>query len=380
MKLAVLQENLKRGLATVMPAVAGKTTQQILTTVHLSSDGDRLRLAATNLDVSITASIGAKVTTPGAACIPAKLLADVVGSLPNDRITLELVGPALRLTCAGSVTTINGLDIDDWPVLPVERTQGIQLPEDLVGEIASRVAIAAATDAFRPILTGVHLQFEKGWLYATAVDGLRLARLTAELEAHVDETFVVIAPAKSLMAAAKALKDTEGPVAVGVSHTGGAALDGDAAHLSLAAGGVAVTLRLLDGKFPDFQRVVPTSYRTRVVLDAAELRRAVDLAEPFAAASQMIAKLCAEGPQIGPGRVTISANATEVGNATVQVDALVDGPGGPTAANVAFLATALSCIGTPQVALELGDERAPAVFKPVGQDGYLHLVMPMTVR
>lgn len=77
--------------------------------------------------------------------------------------------------------------------------------------------------------------------------------------------------------------------------------------------------------------------------------------------------------------MTISANASEVGNATVQVDALVDGPGGATAANVVFLADALGCIGTPQVAIEFGDERAPAIFKPVGADGF-HLIMPMTVR
>lgn len=380
MHLAVLQENLKRALATVMPAIATKTTQQILTTVRLSTDGERLMLAATNLDVSITASVGAKATTHGTACIPAKLLADVVGSLPNDRVTLELVQQNLRITCAGSVTTINGLDPDDWPVLPVKHAQGIQLPEGLLGEIAQRVACAAATETSRPILTGVHLVFERGWLYATATDGLRLAQLTAELEAHVDETFAVIAPAKSLMAASKALKDAEGPVSVGVSRVGSDGLDGDAAHLTLAAGGAAVTLRLLDGKFPDYQRVIPASHPTRVVVDAGELRRAVDLAEPFAAASQQIVKLCAEGPELGAGRVTLSANAAEVGNATLQVDAQVDGPGGPTAANVAFLATALGCISTPQVAIELGDARAPVVFKPVGADGYLHLVMPMTVR
>lgn len=381
MHLTTLQENLKRALATVMPAVPTKTTQQILTTVRLATDGERLTLAATNLDTSITCDIGAKVETPGAACIPAKLLADVIGSLPNDRVTLELRQQSLRITCAGSETTIKGLDVDDWPTLPTGRTQGIQLPEGLIGEIAQRVAVAAATEATRPVLTGVRLAFEKGWLYATAVDGLRLAQLTAGLEAHVDDVFTVIAPARSIAAASKALKDTEGPVALGVSHLGGGALDGDAAHLSLAAGGVTVTLRLLDGQFPDFARVLPKAHVSRIVVDAAELRRAVSLAEPFAAASAGTVKLCAEADSdLMPGRVVISANAAEVGDSKVVIDAMVDGPGSPTAANVKFLADALGCIGTPQIAIELTDEKGPAVFKPVGADGYFHLVMPLIVR
>lgn len=381
MHLAVLQENLKRGLATIMPAIATKTTQQILTTVRLASDGERLTLAATNLDTSITCDIGAKVTAHGVACVPAKLLADVIGSLPNDRVILELLKTSLRITCAGSVTTINCLDADDWPTLPTGRTQGIQLPEGLISEIAQRVAYAAATEATRPVLTGVHLAFDKGWLTATAVDGLRLAQRTAALEAHVDDVFTVIAPARSLAAASKALKDTEGPVAIGVSRLGAGALDGDAAHLSLSAGGVTVTLRLIDGQFPDFARVLPKAYVSRVVVDAAELRRAVDLAEPFAAASAGTVKLCAEADSdLMPGRVVISANAAEVGDSKVVIDAMVDGPGSPTAANVAFLAAALGCIGTPQIAIELTDARGPAVFRPVGEDGHFHLVMPLIVR
>ncbi len=382
MYLTTLQENLKRALATVMPAVPTKTTQQILTTVRLGTTDGRLTLAATNLDTSITCDIGAKIETSGAACIPAKLLADVIGSLANDRVTLELRQQSLRITCAGSETTIKGLDVDDWPTLPTGRTQGIQLPEGLIGEIAQRVAVAAATEATRPVLTGVHLAFDKGWLTATAVDGLRLAQLTAELEAHVDDVFSVIAPAKSLIAASKALKDADGPVHVGVSHAGGTqTFDGDAAHLSLSAGGVNITLRLLDGQFPDFARVLPKAHVSRIVVDAAELRRAVDLAEPFAAASAGTVKLCAEADSdLMPGRVVISANAAEVGDSKVVIDAMVDGPGSPTAANVKFLADALGCIATPQIAIELTNEKGPAVFKPVGADGYFHLVMPLIVR
>jgi DNA polymerase III subunit beta len=139
--------------------------------------------------------------------------------------------------------------------------------------------------------------------------------------------------------------------------------------------------RLIDGKYPDIERVIPSSHLTRTVLDTQELAKAVKLASYFANASANIVRIAMEsGGDLGPGKLTISANAAEVGDNQGQVDGMVHGEGGQIALNVRFLAEAISAIKTPQIALETQTQQNPAVFKPVGADGYVHIVMPMTVR
>ena len=120
MKLTCLQENLKRGLSIVSHAVAGKSTLPVLSNILLATDNGRLKLAATNLELGITCWIGSKVDREGAVTIPAKLLSDLVGSLPNDRITLELdsTSQSVKLMCARYENNINGIDADEFPALP----------------------------------------------------------------------------------------------------------------------------------------------------------------------------------------------------------------------------------------------------------------------
>lgn len=382
MNLAVLQENLKRGLATIAPAVPTKTTQQILTTVRLTAtEAGRLELAATNLETTITCSVGAKVAEPGVTCVPAKLLADVIGSLPNDKITLTLLKTGLRLVCAGSETTIKALEADDFPTLPTVAPGAIQLTAETLVDVAHQVVLAAATTDARPALCGVRVVIDGAWATYTALDGCRLAQRTAELEAHVGDQLQLLVPAKALAIAAKALKDAEGPVQLGLTCSGSDDVLGEVRQLALSAEGVTVVTRLLDSTFPDTTRVIPSRFLARLVCDTGALRQAAQLAQHFAPKSFGNVKLEAtSGGDLRPGRVTLSANLAEVGDAKVVVDAMADGPGGVVALNAAYLLDALGCIDTPQVAIELGDAAQPAVFKPVGVDGYLHIVMPMTVR
>jgi DNA polymerase-3 subunit beta len=139
--------------------------------------------------------------------------------------------------------------------------------------------------------------------------------------------------------------------------------------------------RLIDGKFPDFERIIPADHTTRTVLETQELTKAVKLASFFANASQNIVKITVEpGGDMGPGKLVISANAAEVGDNTGELDGMVHGEGGQIALNVKYLAEALNAMKTAQVALEMQTPQSPGVLKPVGQEGYVHIVMPMTIR
>jgi DNA polymerase III subunit beta len=377
MKLSCLQENLKRGLAIVGHAVAGKSTLPVLSNILIASDEGRLKLAATNLEVGITCWIGAKIDEEGATTVPAKLLSDVVGGLPNDKISLVLDPrtQTLNLTCARFEANIKGIEADEFPVIPTiaDREPTATFPPDLLRETVEQVAFAAAPDDTRPVLAGVLMRLKGTTATFAAADGFRLSVRTIELPEPVREPQDVIVPARALLELARIIGDVEGQVEVTITPSGG--------QILFHTESMDLVSRLIDGKFPDFERIIPAQSATRTVLDTQELAKAVRLASYFATASANIVKLTIEpGGELSPGKLTISSNAAEVGNNKGALDGMIHGEGGTLALNVRFLAEAVSAIKTPQIALETQTAQHPGVFKPVGADGYIHIVMPMTAR
>jgi DNA polymerase-3 subunit beta len=377
MKLSCLQENLKRALAIASHAVAGKSTLPVLSNVLLATDDGRLKLASTNLEIGITVWIGAKIDEEGAVTVPAKLLSDVVSGLPNDKITLELDPrtQTVHLTCARYEASIKGIEADEFPVIPTiaDREPTASFPPDLLRETVDQVAFAAATDDTRPVLAGVLMRMKGRTATFAAADGFRLALRTVELPEPVAEPIEVIVPARALLELARIVGDAESNVEITVTPSGG--------QILFHTESTDLVSRLIEGRYPDIERIIPSSFATRTVLDTQELAKAVKLASFFASASSNIVRLTIEsGGDLAPGKLTISANAAEVGENKGQLDGMVHGEGGQIALNVKFLGEALNAIKTPQIALETQTPQNPGVFKPVGADGYLHIVMPMTVR
>jgi DNA polymerase-3 subunit beta len=376
MKLSCLQENLKRGLATVSHAVAGKSTLPILANVLLATDNGRLKLAATNLEVGITCWIGAQIDEEGASTVPAKLLNDVVGGLPNDKMTLTLDArtQSINLACARFTNNIKGIEADEFPPIPTvaDRDPVITLPADMLREAIDQVAFAAAGDDSRPVLAGVLIRLRGNEAVFAAADGFRLAKRTITLPEPVATSQEFIVPARALSELARIIGDADS-VVLSVTPEGNQVL--------FHTESTDLVSRLIDGKFPDFERIIPTDHTTRAVLETQDLTKAVKLASFFANASQNIVKLTVEpGGELEPGNLIISANAAEVGDNTGELDGMVHGEGGQIALNVKYLAEALHAMKTSQVALEMQTPQSPGVLKPIGQDGYVHIVMPMTIR
>ncbi|MEM8534074.1 MAG: DNA polymerase III subunit beta [Chloroflexota bacterium] len=378
MKLSCLQENLKRGLAVVGHAVAGKSTLPVLSNILLATDEGRLKLAATNLEIGITCWIGAKVDEEGAVTIPAKLLSDYVSGLPNDKISMALDARTQMLTvqCGREfVANMKGIESEEFPIIPTieDRTPTVSFPPDVLREAIDQVAFAAANDDTRPVLAGVLLRLKDDTATFAAADGFRLSVRTIALPEPVTEPMEVIIPSRTLTELSRIIGDTEGPVEVTVTASGGQILF-HTEEMDLVS-------RLIEGKFPDFERIIPSSYATRSVLETQELAKAVKLASYFANASANIVKLTFEsGGDLEPGKLTLSANAAEVGDNQSSLDVMITGEGGQLALNVRFLSEALSAMKTSQIALETQTAQSPGVFRPIGTEGYIHIVMPMTVR
>lgn len=377
MRLVVDRAELRRALSVLARAVAGKSTLPVLSNVLLATDRGRLKLAATNLEVGITCWIGAKVEEEGAITVPAKLLNDVIGNLPNECVTLALDTRtvAVHIACARFNGNIKGIEAEEFPAIPTisDQEPTVTLAPDVLREAIDQVVFAAAKDDARLVLAGVLIRLKGEEATFAATDGFRLAKRTITLAEPVENPQEFIVPARTLSELSRILGDTEGNVEITVTPSGGQVL--------FHTENTDLVSRLIDGKFPDFERIIPTTYATRSVFDTQEMIKAVKLASFFANASQNTVKLSLEpGGESGTGKLIISANAAEVGDNTGELDGLVQGEGGPIALNVRYLQDALVAIKTPQVAFETQTPRSPGVFKPVGQEGYVHLVMPITVR
>ena len=377
MKLTCLQENLKRGLSIVSHAVAGKSTLPVLSNILLATDNGRLKLAATNLELGITCWIGSKVDVEGAVTIPAKLMSDLVGNLPNDRIVLELDQntQSVKISCARYENNINGIEADEFPQLPSVNNQDpiAVFACEVLREAIDQIAFAAATDDSRPVLTGVLLRLRGNQATLSAADGFRLAQRLIPLATEVIDPVELIIPARALTELARIMGNSDGNVAMTITEGGSQVL--------FHTEDVDLVTRVIDGKYPDIERVIPQSYATRTLVDTGELAKAVKVASLFASAASNIVRLEIEaGGDMSPGRIVISANAAEIGNNSGVVDGMVHGEGNRIALNVRYLQEAINAIKTAQVALETHTEQNPAVFRPVGVDGYIHIVMPMMVR
>jgi DNA polymerase III subunit beta len=377
MKVSCLQENLHKGLQTVGKAVANKTTLPVLNNILIATDRGRLKLAATNLEVGITNWVGCQAEDEGAITVPARLLSDFVSSLPNDRITMTLDERTrtLKIECARYEANIKGIPAEEFPIIPeVTDAPLARIPAPLLKEMINQVAFAASGDDSRPVLAGVYVHIEGREMTMAAADGFRLARRTNQLDAPAEGPVKLIIPARSMVELARALPDDEGEDAEPVSMMVTTNRNQVLFHLD----NLDVTSRLVEGNYVDIDRVIPSDWATRTVVPTAEMLKAVRVASFFAKDSANILRIQVEpGADLTPGVLTISANAAEVGDNKSQLDCVVDGESGQIALNVRFLMDVLNIIDTPQVALETKTPGSPGVIKPVGEDGLVHVIMPM---
>jgi DNA polymerase-3 subunit beta len=367
-KLSVMQENLARGLSVVSRAVSTRSTLPVLANVLLKTEDAGLKLTATNLEIGITYWVPGKIESDGATTVPAKLLTDYVNALQGgEKVDLELTsGQTLHLRAGRFESHIKGIDADEFPAIQTAGDRPTtRIAQNVLRQALEETAFAAASDEARPILTGVLARFEGDTLTLAAADNYRIAVKTIPILDAVPETSVVI-PARALNELVRILSDVDQPIEIVLAQARNQILF----HLE----GIDLVSRLIDGQFPNYQQVLPQSHTTRAVLDREELLRAVRPAALIAHESANIVKLQIESN--GHAGITVSANA-EVGDHVGQVEAAVEGDGTTIAFNARYLADVLTNVDAEQFALELNGPLSPGVFKPIGDDRYVHVVMPV---
>jgi DNA polymerase III subunit beta len=375
MKISCTQDALARGLGIVGRAVAARSPLPITSNVLIASDNGRLKLAATNLEITMSCWIDAQIEEEGAITVPSRLLSDFVNTLPNDRITLTVAARSrqVRLVCARNEASISGLDAEDFPPAPVVN-DGVSVVLDPRGlrQAVAQTVFAAATDDSRPVLTGVDTKFEGDLLTLAASDGFRLSVYKLPLSEAIDEATEIVIPARALSELQRLLAEEEEPVTLRTNAA--------KTQVLFRLKNVELIAQLIQGTFPNFGQLIPPSHSSRAIVDVSEFLRETRIASVFARDGSGIVRLIVTAGEGGAtGKVSISARAEELGDNNGEIDAVVEGEGVKIAFNGKYLQDVLAAV-EGQLGLETSGPSSQGVFKLVGDDRYTHVIMPMFVQ
>ena len=266
------------------------------------------------------------------------------------------------------------MEADDFPPIPtVEDGGSLELDPETLHTAISQVIIAAATDDSRPVLTGVDVVMEGDELTLAAADGFRLSVRHLKLAKAVPERVEVIIPARALAELNRLLPEETEPVEMTFNATRTQAL--------FKLKNIELVAQLLQGTFPNFSQLIPDSHESRAVVDVSEFLRETRIASIFARDGSGIIRIqCIAGEELAPGKMTISARAEEIGDNMGEIDAAVEGDAAKIAFNSKYLQDFLQVLDGGRVALETNGPSKQGVLRPVGDDSYIHVVMPMFVQ
>jgi DNA polymerase-3 subunit beta len=369
MKVTCSAGSLGQSLHTVSRAVSSRTTLPILNNVLLQTATQGLQLTATNLEIGIRQVIPAEVQEEGGITVPARLLTDFVSSQPDEPLsmTLDKKTQSLNVKSQRFDAVIRGIDPADFPPMP-NGMEGrkVSLPQGQLREAIEQTVVAASADEGRPVLTGVYVQLNGGKATFAATDGHRLAVKTLSLEPQPGDAETVVIPARALAELGRILK--AGTDAIDL--TVGAQRN----QVFFKSGDVELMSRLIEGTYPNYQQVIPAQSTTTITAKTQDLLFTTRVVSLFSKDAANVIKFKAEG-----GKVTLTANTSEVGNNVATVDATVEGQDLQVAFNAKYVLDALGIIGSEEVQLGFTGPLSPGAIRPVGRDDFLYVIMPVRV-
>ncbi len=374
MRVTCLQENLAKGLSTVGRAVATRSTLPILANVLLATDNARLKLSATNLELGISCWIGGRVERDGEITVPARLLADLIGSLPPERVDLDLDVRTLTLhvRCGSIAASLKGIDAREFPIVsPPGEGRAVRIQPDVLRDMIAQVTIAAAGDETRPVLAGVLVRVSPGQLSMVATDGYRLSMRSTRV-AGVEEERQAIIPARALLELARVSADEREPIQMTVSPHRNQAV--------FRLSSIDLVTQLIDGAFPDYRRIMPQGHTTRTVVNTAAFQSAVRRALLYTRDANHVACLQIEpGDGLSAGKLAVSATSAALGDSYTELEASVEGEPVDIAFDARYLSDALGVIHAAEVALETTTPTGHGVLTPVGGEPLKHIIGAMHI-
>jgi DNA polymerase-3 subunit beta len=367
MKATIERATLLKSLSHVQSVVERRNTIPILSNVLIEAREDgSIRLMATDLDLQVDESVPANVATPGATTVSAHTLFDIVRKLPEgSQVELNAAEGKMQLSAGRARFNLSTLPRDDFPVIAEgELPTRFELPAATLRQIIDKTRFAISTEETRYYLMGIFLHVADDALKAAATDGHRLARVTVAKPDGADGMPDVIVPRKCVAELRKLLDELEGTVEVSMSPT----------KIRFGLGSAVLTSKLIDGTFPDYNRVIPTGNDKLLKLDPKSFAQGVDRVSTIASEKTRAVKMT-----VDRDKVTLSVTSPESGTATEEIAADYGSDTIEIGFNARYLLDILGEIDGDTVEVHLADAAAPTLLRENDKSQALYVLMPMRV-
>lgn len=367
MRLTCSQKDLSSALSITNRAVGANNTLPVLNNVLVKAEGKNLYFTATNLEIAIRYSIEADISNEGEITIPSKLLTSYINYLKDEKVEITVEeGVSILVKTSDSKTKIKGIEASEFPSIPtVEKEGGFTVSAKELNQAINQVALAAALNTTRPILTGVYFKVDGEKLKMVATDSYRLAEKTLSVSNSTGDISCIV-PVKTVLELGTILSNLseDKPIDVIISKN----------QILFSIDKIQITSRLIEGQFPNYEQVIPKNDETKIFIDVNEFSLILKRINLFAKENNNKILI-----KVNPGSVIVTTDVTQYGVGEVEIKTKTEGQSNEIALNSQFILDILGHIGTNEVIIELGDKTKPAILKPSGKDDYIHIIMPLKI-
>lgn len=368
MKIDLLTINIQDKLSIINHAVSLKSQIPILLNILLEAKDTKLKIKSTDLEVGIEVLVDANTEEEGSITIPAKTFIELINTIPDESISLETKEETLIVKSKKTKSVFQTIKSDEYPTLYKDKGEKItSLQEEEVKSDFSSIVFAAAVDTTRPALSGIMVKSEESGFLLVATDGYRLSlkhHKTENKQPKSKDSFIVPARVfRELMA----IKEESKNIDVYISS--------ENSQIMFAQGETLLVGRLIEGVFPNYEKIIPSDFSTSSTFDREEMLKAVKICSIFARDSANIIKLSFQKNQI-----IVSSTSPQVGENTVTVEGTLSGEENEIAFNARYLLDVLSSLPQKDMVFEMTGPLNPGVFKIKDDASFLHLIMPVRVQ
>lgn len=368
MHIVCTKENLLKGFQAVSKAVASRAILPILGNVRFEGTVDnKLKLSATDLEIGVEVFVETQVLTPGVITIPARALQDIIAKLPNSDIELKTneSNTETLLKCQKSKYNLKSIVADDFPPLPqLDQEHAVFVNAEMLAVGIRKTIFAASTDTTKNILNGVKINLADGKVEMAATDGYRLAVKKLSIESKNENGFSVIVPSRALNELSRLLNSTKDEM-VAVSQLSN--------QLVFSIDDKVLSTRLIEGQYPDYNRIIPSNLDKEIVFDRTELLNSVDRVSAISSIDKVnIVKM-----EIKNGEVYLSASTPELGQSSESLEIDYQGDHFEINFNARFLMDGLKNFDDEKVRFQLGGSLSPGLLKGIDDESYFCMIMPI---
>jgi DNA polymerase III subunit beta len=368
MKFYCSQKDLDRAVGIVNKAIGSNNTLPVLNNILVKAEGKRVYFASTNLEIAIKCSIEADVRGEGAITVPAKLLSNYIALVSDEKIEMSVLeGNTLSVSSSSSNTKIKCISSDEFPLIP-EAEKGVEVfikAQDFHNSIDETV-FAASLNLSRPVLSGVLFSLKGKEVTLVATDSYRLAEKKIVLTDSSEEEIYCIIPARTVTELSKIIaRAEEEKVKINVSQN----------QILFSVDGIELVSRLIEGRFPDYQKIIPTGTPTTSTVSVEDLSLVLKRVSLFARENNNNISISVTND----GKMSVSSEETKVGEEKAEVSIQIEGENKKISLNAQYLIDVLTHINNDKVLFQIIDKVSPAMIRPAGKEDYVYIIMPLKV-